>query len=213
MLALSVAKSSDVWMGYLYSDWKWKQFECCEAWKPVDICGDGLIWTPLPSFLHWTVIFFSCLGFWQRTDSFQYAFEESDSFPQSSSLQRVKFPLPYSPLYISNCHSLQKLANFWAHLCPPLMPSCCCVTTPKYLSLKMLGWQIELDARIERMISRYFILDLSLFHSSTSLCMWHVYLKYRRMLTLISFRVEVILSDLTSVGTRPWKGCAHKLGG
>lgn len=119
MLALSVAKSSDVWMGDLYSDWKWKQFECCEAWKPVDICGDGLIWTPLPSFLHWTVIFFSCLGFWQRTDSFQYAFEESDSFPQSSSLQRVKFPLPYSPLYISNCHSLQKLANFWAHLCPP----------------------------------------------------------------------------------------------
>jgi len=51
------------------------------------------------------------------------------------------------------------------------MPSCCCVTTPKYVSLKMLGWQVELDARVERTISKYFILHLSLCHSSTSLCM------------------------------------------
>lgn len=32
----------------LYNGWRWKSFECHEAWKTIDICRDVLFWTVLP---------------------------------------------------------------------------------------------------------------------------------------------------------------------
>lgn len=46
------------------------------------------------------------------------------------------------------------------------MPSWCCVTVPNFISLKILGWEIELDAWSERVISK----PMYIFNFSFILC-------------------------------------------
>lgn len=159
----AAAKSVGLWIRDLYNGWRWKWFECHEAWEPIDICRDALFGTVLavclkdklsPAlFLFLRLLATSwCLPLchWRKQQSCSTQQLAKGKIPPSQhSHLRHSFCIFCSAIHYKS------QPDFWAHFCLPLMPSWCYVTMPNFISPKILGWEIELVAWGGRMISKH----------------------------------------------------------
>lgn len=161
-------------MGDLCSGWRWKSLECHEAWKPIDICRDALFWTVLPMCLKDKLnsALFISLRLLATSWSLPVCRWRKQQCSSTQQLAKGKItPSLHSYVRHSFCYFCSAIhyksqPDFWAHFCLPLMPSWCYVTMPNFISPKILGWEIELGASVERMISKH----MYIFNFSFILC-------------------------------------------